>query len=204
MKAIMSLLATLLLLLIGGSALIRRFSDGPLGPLPGGELRTGPLCEGAVDWSFAREVSLMHLQLETPLASRTTGVLYHEGGLYVPCDLGFIWRRVSPPAKWAMAVAWFLKRWHEDALRDGRVVIRIRGTRYACQATRVTDPNLLDVLRGELEQRAEGFLSAPLAQTPSDPDAIWFFRLDPRTASTESTPGTPYSPQRNSPRRSPG
>jgi hypothetical protein len=174
-------LLLLALLVIGVAALVRRFSDGPMGPIPGGRLRSGALLSAAhVDWSFAKDIQLAQLQLVDPLASRTTGILVYEGDLYVPCDLGFVWRRVSPPAKWLMALVWRVKRWHNDALRDGRVVVRIRGTRYERQAVRETDPHSLAALNVAVEERAKAFLSSPLKETPRDPNAIWHFRLDPR------------------------
>ena len=73
-----------------------------------------------------------------------------------------------------------LKRWHEHALLDGRVVLRIAGKRYERQAVRVTDAGLLATPRPIVEELAEQFFSAPLLDVPTDPEHIWFFRLDPR------------------------
>ena len=169
--------------LVGLMVLARRFSDGPIGPIPGGVLRSGNLIADAdVDWAFAAETQLAQLQLVEPLGSRTTGVLVYEGQLYVPCDLGFIWRRAPAPAKWLMALVWLVKRWHEQVLRDGRVVIRIRGNRYERQAVKVNEPHLLEALRGSVEERAVALLSSPLREASPDTDAIWFFRLDPRSS----------------------
>ncbi len=106
-----------------------------------------------VDWSFASGQEI-ELQLVEPLGSRTTGVMVHKGQLYVPCDLGFMWRRFSGPTRWMLHLIWVFKRWHEDALRDGRVVLRIDGKRYERQAVRVTDPDLLAALRLQLEEMA--------------------------------------------------
>lgn len=171
-----------LVVLAAGIAL--RFADGPIGPLPGGRLRTGERVEVRdIDWSFARDVSFAEIQLEDPPRSRKTGLLEHEGKVYVPCDLGFVWRRVPPPARWLMALVGWVKRWHHDVLMDGRIVVRVRGRRYACQAIRIDDPDLVRALSGKLESRAESFLGAPLAAHPDEPGPIWFFRLDPRPAS---------------------
>ncbi len=168
---------------VGLMVLARRFSDGPIGPIPGGVLRFGNLIADAdVDWSFAAETQLVQLQLVEPLGSRTTGVIVYEGQLYVPCDLGFIWRRAPAPAKWLMASVSLVKRWHEQVLRDGRVVIRIRGDRYERQAVRVNEPRLLEALRASVEERAVVLLSSPLSEASPDTDAIWFFRLDPRSS----------------------
>ncbi len=72
------------------------------------------------------------------------------------------------------------KRWHEDALRDGRVVLRIAGKRYERQAVRVTDPELLAKLRSIVVEMANQYFSSSLLDVPTDPQEIWFFRMEPR------------------------
>ena len=175
-------LVALVAVLVGTGLVAQRMSDGPIAFIQGGQLRAGTLVsEPVADWSFAsgREIEL---QLVDPLGSRTTGVMVHEGQLYVPCDLGFIWRRFSGSTRWILHGIWMFKRWHEDALRDGRVVLRIDGKRYERQAVRVTDPELLATLRSQLEKMAEESLSGPLPDVQTDPNDIWFFRMDPRPA----------------------
>ncbi len=160
-----------------GIGVVARFSDGPIGPFPGGPLRAGALVtEPDVDWSFAN--AEIELQLVEPPGSRIVGVVVHEGELFAVCDLGFIARRspVLPP----MRRMYQLKRWHEHALRDGRVVLRIAGKRYERQAVLVTDAGLLATLRPIVEELAEQFFSAALLAVPTDPEHIWFFRMDPR------------------------
>ena len=166
--------------------------DGPTGPFPGGRLRTGTLVsEPAVDWQTDPDFSteeveavLIELQLVEPLGSRTVGSILHEGQLYVACDLGFLWRRIPAyhPAHWMLHTINVFKHWHEDALLDGRVVLRIAGKRYERQAVRVTDPELLATLRLQLEEMAEQWVSPePLGEAPTEgPRDIWFFRVDPR------------------------
>jgi len=174
-----------------GIGVIARFSDGPIGPFPGGQLHSGTLVpEASVDWSLATggesqiqgtEPLFVEFQLVEPLGSRTTGVLLYEGQLYVPCDLGFLWRRVPAPPRWMLSLIYRFKRWHEDVVLDGRVVLRMRGKRYERQAVRVTDPKLLAALRSEVEKGAEKMFGAPLGEVPTDgPRDIWFFRLEPR------------------------
>ncbi len=164
-----------------GIGVVARFSDGPIGPFPGGPLRTGTLVSDPdVDWSFAhgREIEV---QLVEPPGSRITGAVAHEGQLFLVCDLGFIARRLpNSMMGWMLSPIYRLKRWHEDALRDGRVVLRIGGKRYERQAVRVTDPELLVTLRSMTEELANQYFSSPLLDVPTDPDAIWFFRMDPR------------------------
>ncbi len=74
------------------------------------------------------------------------------------------------------------KRWHEDALSDGRAVLRIGGNLYERQAVRVTDPALDAALRAQLEDMARQWLG-DTARSPAPtegPRDIWFFRMDPR------------------------
>ena len=179
------ILLLVLMGLIGAGLVAQRMSDGPTGPIPGGRLSTGTLVsEPNVDWSLATGGELIELQLVEPLGSRTTGAMLHGGQLYVPCDLGFMWGRFSGSTRWMLHVIYLFKRWHEDALRDGRVVLRIAGKRYERQAVRVTDPELLATLRSQLEKMAEQWVSpAPLGEAPTEgPKDIWFFCTDPRPA----------------------
>jgi hypothetical protein len=172
------------LVLALGTALwiVSKVHDGPIGPIAGGPLRTGErIVERDVDWAAAN-IREVELQLVEPAHSRTVGAMVHEGQLFIPCDLGFLWRRV-PEARFRtiLSVIWSVKHWHEDALRDGRVVLRANGKLYERQAVRVTDPELLVTLRSLLEIRAAEYFSAPgMLEVPGDPEAIWFFRVDPR------------------------
>ena len=184
MKRILIVTATLPFVFVA-IVVVCSFLDGPTGPIPGGQLRTGTLVSGPdVDWSLAAgevEPLLVEVQLIEPLASRTTGALVHDGQLYVPCDLGFVWRRVPPPARWLLSVIYRFKGWHEDALRDGRVVLRIGDKRYERQAVRVTAPELLAKLRSEVEEGAAEMFGAPLGPVPTDgPNDILFFRMEAR------------------------
>ena len=106
--------------------------------------------------------------------------MVHEGELYVPCDLGFIADR-APEGRLAGALLKNLKGWHEDAASDGRVILRISGKLYERQAVRVTDPAVLAALRAIVEELATEFFGKPLLDQLTDPDDIWFFRMDPRS-----------------------
>jgi len=189
-------LVALVALLIGAMLIAQRVSDGPIGPVPGGPLRAGSLVsETDIDWSIAlgdkgscvrgecAPMEPIELQLVEPLGSRTTGIMVHEAQLYVPCDLGFMWGRFSGGQRWILHLIYIFKRWHEDAVRDGRVVLRIAGKRYERQAVRVTDPELLATLRLQLEEMARQWVSPePLGEAPTEgPNDIWFFRMDPRS-----------------------
>jgi hypothetical protein len=175
--------AVLVVVLCATVLVAQRFSDGPMGPISGGPLRAGELVsERDVDWSFLGGGGEIELQLVEPPGSRTTGALVHDGQLFVPCDLGFMWRRISrTPLRWMLAGIYSVKHWHEDALHDGRVVLRVSGKRYERQAVRVTDPELLATLRSRLEDGAKRYFGPDgLLDVPADPEAIWFFRMDPR------------------------
>lgn len=168
---------------LGATWAVLSRGDGPTGPIPGGPFRSGDFVEGAVDWDAllgANPVAEVELQLVDPPGSRVTGAFVHEGDLYVPCDLGYLWRRVPDPVgRRILHLIWLFKGWHEDALQDGRVVVRIDGLRYERQAVRVSDPTLLEAFRSQLSTAAGEFFGGLLA-IETDPADIWFFRLDPR------------------------
>src|SRR4051812_38171496 len=109
-----------------------RFHDGPLGPIPGGPLVNGPLVADPVaDWSFAKDVQEIELQLDSQSKSRTTWIIVDKGKAYVPAAVEF------PPGK----------TWHRAALADGRAVLRIAGKRYPVTLTKVEDQTLLNGVR---------------------------------------------------------
>jgi hypothetical protein len=103
-------------------------------------------------------VPQIEFQLLEPPRSRTTWVVVHEGHAYVPCGV--------PSFR-------LFKQWPHEAMRDGRAVVRVEGQRHRRMATRVTDP----ALAGTLGELVSGKYGAP---SSDDPEAVWFFRLDPR------------------------
>jgi hypothetical protein len=153
------LLLVVLVAALAGVGLGARFHDGPLGPFPGGPLRTGSLEADAVaDWSFAAEQETIELQLLSQNRSRTTWILVHDGAAFIPCSLGF------PPGK----------TWHRNAVRDGRAVVRIEGRRYPVSLERVeaaeVASGLTDVLR------------AKYARVPPSDAGVWYFRVTYRAS----------------------
>src|SRR5882672_8339557 len=87
--------ALVIVSLIGTVLVAQRIADGPIGPLGGGPLRAGTLVtDPNVDWSFLDGGKEVELQLVEPPRSRITGSLVYDGQLYIPCDLGFFWRRI--------------------------------------------------------------------------------------------------------------
>lgn len=163
--AILRRLGIGLALAVGAIALVAfvaRFGDGPLGPFPGGELRQGELVsEPVADWSFARDVPEIALQLVAPHRSRTTWILVHEGQAYIPC--GF------------MSVPLF-KQWPYQANVDGRAVVRVEGRRYLARLVQVTDPGLTATLARIGAEKYD----LPGYETSPDSGSTWYFRLEPR------------------------
>ena len=138
-------------------AVVARFSDGPLGPFPGGKLSGGRVSEAVEDWKPIL-AGATHLELEVDPdhpRSMTTSYIVYDGALYVP----------------SMFAA--RKRWPKQVLEDGRVVVRIGDKLYERRAVRVTDANELRPLVQTHDPNA----------VDVDPDTLstWYFRLDPRT-----------------------
>lgn len=184
-RILASIAGIFVVLLIITGLVAQRLSDGPTGPIQGGELRTGSLVTEPVgDWStIVKEFASIELQLVEPMGSRITGAFVYDGELYIPCDLGFVWSRTTGRARLILHVIYILKGWHEDVLLDGRVVLRIEGKRYERQAVRVTDPMLIATFRSQVEQAAAaaGFIDASQTVADGDYSDIWFFRMDPRS-----------------------
>jgi hypothetical protein len=144
--------AALFVAIVGG-----RFSDGPLAMIPGGpllgEVERGP----DPDWSFARDLDTIELQINSsPPRSVLTGVVVYQGALYVPVTL-------AP-----------LKRWPEVVSSEPRVRARIAGRLFEREAFPVTEPKLLQ----ELVSTGQSKYGPPF-------HATWaarftrYFRLDP-------------------------
>ena len=147
-----------LLALVGVASVAGCFLDGPLGPIPGGPLRSGELVSSPVsDWSFVASVEEIELQLASQSRSRTTWILFHGGQAYVPSATGF------PPGK----------NWNVRAQEDGRATLRISGSRYPVTLTRVEDETLIAALGAtDLEKYPEG---------PPGTDGTWYFAVESRT-----------------------
>jgi len=134
----MTILRWILRLVLGLALLIvvaffsARFLDGPLGPIPGGALVGGALVSGPVgDWSFAKDVPEIALQLASQSQSRTTWILVSGGKAYIPASTEY------PPGK----------TWHKKALEDGRATLRIDGKRYPVTLTKVEDAAVVTAVR---------------------------------------------------------
>lgn len=151
-------------LLLVATALVARRADGPVAIFPGGPLESGELVRGPEpDWSFARDIPEMELQLVDPPRSRTVWLLVHDGRLYV----------LSGYMKTALGRWW--KQWPAEAERDGRAVVRIEGRRYERRAVRVHDPAVFEALAAEAH-RKYGVDLTPEAIAAGE---AWVFELQP-------------------------
>jgi hypothetical protein len=133
-----------------------RFLDGPLGPIPGGALVSGELVsEPVADWSFAKDVPEIALQLASQSQSRTTWILVSDGKAYIPASTEY------PPGK----------TWHRKALEDGRATLRIDGKLYPVTLAKVEDPLSVATVRDVASRK---YPSRP-------PGDAWLFQVTSRS-----------------------
>lgn len=177
-------LGALLIVAVVSVLVVQRVSDGPMEFLQGGPFKSGELVEEPVtDWSFGVGKP-MAFELVGFGTSRTAGYIMHDGLAYMTCDLGFMWNRFeSGTQRSILKLIYTFKRWHQDAVKDGRALLRIDGKLYKTQFVKVEDPELISSLKAKLEVLAREFvapqeLGPPPAEPPND---IWFFRMDPRS-----------------------
>lgn len=175
-------LGGLIVTAVVGVLIAQRVSDGPMSFVQGGPFKTGDLVEEPVtDWSFGmgKETEFELVGFGT---SRIAGYIIHDGVAYMTCDLGFMWNRLEPGMmKTITNLIYVFKHWHEDAVEDGRALVRIDGKIYKANFVKVEDPELNAILRDELETMAReqaGLEFGPRSSEP--PNDIWFFRMDPR------------------------
>ncbi|MCZ6643659.1 MAG: hypothetical protein O7F71_18955 [Gammaproteobacteria bacterium] len=167
---------------IAGVLVTQRVSDGPIEFLQGGPLRTGELVEEPVtDWSFGVGKST-EFELVGFGTSRVAGYIMHDGDAYMTCDLGFMWNRFEGQQRLILNLIYVFKRWHKDAVEDGRALLRIDGKLFKANFVKVVDPELDAVLRARLEDLAREYIApAELGPPPAEePNDVWFFRMDPR------------------------
>ncbi len=152
---------------VSALAVSARFSDGPSAVFAGGPLVAGELVTGAEpDWSFARDVGTIELQLLDPPRSRLIWIAEHEGKIYVVSGymgsfLGRLW-----------------KKWPAQAEEDGRAILRIDGKRYERQAVRIKSGAILEGVTAEFSRKYRSGMS-PAAVTS---ESVWLFELAARPA----------------------
>lgn len=159
---ILGALVTALVALVLGA----RFADGPMVMIPGGPLVSGELARGPEpDWSFARDIPEMELQLVEPPQSRTVWLTVHDKKLYV----------VSGYMNTAIGRLW--KKWPMQAEADARAVIRLDGKRYERKLVRILDDRpVLEAIAAEVNRKYRAPLTADMARSGD----AWFFALEPR------------------------
>ena len=149
---------------LGTLAVSARNSDGPSvvfsgGPLVAGELVTGP----EPDWSFARDVRTIELQLLDPPRSRVIWIAEHEGKVYVVSGymgsfIGRLW-----------------KRWPAQAERDGRAIVRIAGKRYERSLVRIKEGAVVEGVAAELRRK----YGSGITPAAVEAETTWLFELAP-------------------------
>jgi len=182
LKYIAIFVSTTIVVIAAGVLITQKVSDGPIEFLQGGSFTSGELVDTQItDWSFA-EGKRTEFELVGFGTSRVAGFIVHEGVAYMTCDLGFMWNRFDEGMqKWLLRLIYTFKRWHKDAVEDGRALLRIENKLYKTQFVKVDDPELDRVLRSELENMARKYFDTDFGPPPdTEPNDIWFFRMDPR------------------------
>jgi hypothetical protein len=145
------------------------YSDGAGVLFGGGKLVSGELITGPEpDWSFAREVPTIELQLLEPPRSRVMWIIEHGGKPYVIS--GYM----------GSTIGRFWKRWPVQAERDGRAILRISGKRYERTLKRIRTGPEVEGIAAELRRKYQ------YQVTPADFEAgtTWLFELAPRNPGT--------------------
>ena len=134
------------------------FLDGPLGPIPGGQM-SGPVVDATtpLDWTGAEREIEIEVRPEKPW-SLTVWRSVVDGDLYIPSGNGAE------------------RRWTQVAVADPRVRVRSQGRIQEGCLVRVTDP---EVRRPALQQLIETY---DLGVFEEDDGSVWLFRVDPRAA----------------------
>ncbi len=164
--------AVLLALASVGVLVAARLHDGPFGgaleivaagPFRSGELYAGPR---EPDWGFLRDYPTVHFQLVDPPRSRTTWIMEHDNRIFIVSGYMNTW----------YGKLW--KHWPADAEADGRVVLRVDGTRYELQMVRITGGEVVEPVLAELSRKYTG--GAPIPPSEVASGNMWMFELTRR------------------------
>lgn len=169
MKTIRRVLGLILGLVVGVGLVIfvaGRSSDGPLGFFSGGAFASGEAMEAIDDWSFARDVETVELQLLEPARSRTVWLIVAGGTAYIPCGL--------PQFR-----LW--KQWPHDAIENSAALVRIDERIYPVELVKDEDPQRFAAL---VELLGEKYATG--ASETATADSLWLFRLASRPAGGSS------------------
>lgn len=158
----------LVAVIVGLLLVTARFSDGPVGMIAGGPLRSGAFHLGPEpEWDFVNGLDTVEFQLMKPARSRTTWILLHDGRIFIPSGymnsgIGRLW-----------------KQWPPQAERDGRALLRVGGSvLYPRQLSRVRNDNLtlIEPLVAELNRKYGQAATMEMVEAES----LWLFELHPR------------------------
>ena len=170
-KLLHSLFVITLLLMFAlvSLAIYARFSDRPSVIFAGGALESGELITGPEpDWSFARDINLIELQLVDPPRSRTLWVVEYQGKLYLNSNyMGGLRQRL-----------W--KKWPGEAERDGRSILRIDGKRYERHLIRVKSGDAVEGVTKEFTRK----YGVPMTPQEVEEGKLWLFELSPPQSGT--------------------
>jgi hypothetical protein len=96
-------LAVIIAVLFGAARLHDGPMSGVLGMLPGGPLKSGEAVTAAVsDWSFARDIDTIAMQLTGDATSRTTWIVVDQGVAYIPCRVCASSSTLRRSYRWAL------------------------------------------------------------------------------------------------------
>ncbi len=141
--------------------LVPALGCGPIGPLPGGRL-SGSVSGAVEDWSFVDDVETVQLETRPDDPHSVNTWIGRLGGtLYLPTSL--ILGADDPEER----------TWVRNALADPRVRVRIDGTLYGFEATRVDDPDEREAARAMLLAKYD-------VESDDHATRAWIFRLSPR------------------------
>jgi len=141
--------------------------DGPIEIFSGGPFQTGELVTVEPNWDSIKDLETIQFQLLDPPRSRTTWLAVHKGKLYtisafMNSPIGKIW-----------------KKWPNQAIKDGRSLLRIDGKIYERQLTRIpADSELAIPILKELDRKYHVGTNTEFLNNGN----TWLFEIAPRNA----------------------
>jgi hypothetical protein len=130
---------------------------GPCGRIPGTRLSGEEVTQPVTDWSFVEQIPLCQIEVRPSDPYSINAVCFPVGReLFVGC----------------MHCAG--KRWPTYLQSDPQLRVKLGDRVYPLQATRMTDPT---VIQAAWEERSRRHLTGPPPPVPED---YWLFRFAPR------------------------
>ena len=142
---------------------VTRFTDGPMGIITGGAFSSGEVVSEEPDWRYVKDYDIVEFQLLDPARSRTTGIVEHDGRIFIPSGymlstVGKIW-----------------KQWPLQAEKDGRAVLRVDAKLYPRQLVRIKDDPVLPAVLAELSRKYANGAQIPVSEVSRG--SLWIFEL---------------------------